>query len=217
VRGSFDGAAGLKLRVQRAETLRPGTISAPIAGHCTRRWSSIPQLRHSVRVADLAAWERPAPELIALAIDNVNDEEGSAGRWRLLVPVAVSVRPCSWRRWDWWSKFSSRHHSVRRAGRDAERHSCLCHAIADARSLGVLRQCGRALSLEGGPRRSARTCSGTGDRFVPFRSCARTKVKSSCTGSSTSRVRSGFLIACTHRRHLAGVRDRSRGSWDELP
>jgi len=42
VRGNFDRARpALKLRVQRAETLRPGTISAPSPGTSMRRWSSI--------------------------------------------------------------------------------------------------------------------------------------------------------------------------------
>src|SRR6267143_2373295 len=73
VRGNFDRARpALKLRVQRAETLRPGTISAPIAGHLHAALVlDLPSFVTPVRVADLAAWERPAPELIAIAIDNV--------------------------------------------------------------------------------------------------------------------------------------------------
>src|SRR3984893_10325595 len=64
VRGNFDRARpALKLRVQRAAALHTAVVRG------------LPSFVTPVRVADLAAWERPAPELIALAIDNVKTKE----------------------------------------------------------------------------------------------------------------------------------------------
>src|SRR6267142_734800 len=56
VRGNFDRARpALKLRVQRAETLRPGTISAPIAGQL-----------HAALVLDLPSPATPYGALVAM-------------------------------------------------------------------------------------------------------------------------------------------------------
>src|SRR3954463_12594082 len=77
VRGDFAKARPLlKLRVQRKETLGPGAISAAIAGdlHAVLVLD-LPSFVTPVRVADLSAWDRPAPELVALALTNVKEQE----------------------------------------------------------------------------------------------------------------------------------------------
>ncbi len=77
VRGDFSKArAVLKLRVQRASALGTGAVSAPIAGdlHAVLVLD-LPSFVTPVRVADLAAWERPAEQLIAIAVENVKAQE----------------------------------------------------------------------------------------------------------------------------------------------
>ena len=77
VRGDFEKARPvLKLRVQRAATLGAGAISAPIAGDLKAVLVlDLPSFVTPVRVADLAAWERPAATLVGLALENVRGQE----------------------------------------------------------------------------------------------------------------------------------------------
>ncbi|HZX95644.1 MAG TPA: hypothetical protein VFE90_14070 [Myxococcales bacterium] len=77
VRGDFAKARPvLKLRVQRKDSLGPGAISAAIAGdlHAVLVLD-LPSFVTPVRAADLSAWERPAPELVSLALQNVREQE----------------------------------------------------------------------------------------------------------------------------------------------
>jgi len=73
VRGDFARARSvLKLRVQRG----PAAISAPIAGDLHAALVlDLPSFVTPVRPADLAAWEKPAPELIGIAVENVKGQE----------------------------------------------------------------------------------------------------------------------------------------------
>src|SRR4051812_3878432 len=76
-RGNFERARPfLKLRVQRAETLGAGAISAPIAGglHAVLVLD-LPSFVTPVRAADLAAWEKPADEVVRAALENVKSQE----------------------------------------------------------------------------------------------------------------------------------------------
>ena len=73
LRGDFEKARPLlKLRVQRG----PSAISAPIAGELHASLVlDLPSFVTPVRVADLAGWEKPADELVALALENVKAQE----------------------------------------------------------------------------------------------------------------------------------------------
>ena len=75
VRGDFSKARKiLKLRVQK--TLSANAISAPIAaGLHAVLVLDLPSFVTPVRPADLASWERPAAELVALALENVKAQE----------------------------------------------------------------------------------------------------------------------------------------------
>jgi hypothetical protein len=75
VRGDFAKARSiLKLRVQR--TLSANAVSAPIAsGLHAVLVLDLPSFVTPVRPADLASWERPAGELVALALENVKAQE----------------------------------------------------------------------------------------------------------------------------------------------
>src|SRR5260370_12706104 len=77
VRGDFTKALPfLKLRVQRASSLGAGAICAPIAGELQAVLVlDLPSFVTPVRVADLAAWERPAEKLVRLALENVKGQE----------------------------------------------------------------------------------------------------------------------------------------------
>jgi hypothetical protein len=77
LRGDFSRArAALKLRVQRAASLGPGTVSAPIAGELHAVLVlDLPSFVTPVRPADLAAWERPTSQLVRVAIENVKEQE----------------------------------------------------------------------------------------------------------------------------------------------
>ena len=77
VRGDFAKARPvLKLRVQRADTLGPGAISAPITSELQAVLVlDLPSFVTPVRAADLAAWERPAATLVGLALENVKAQE----------------------------------------------------------------------------------------------------------------------------------------------
>lgn len=77
VRGDFEKARSvLKLRVQTTASLGTGAISAPIAGglHAVLVLD-LPSFVTPVRVADLAAWERPAEALVRVALENVKAQE----------------------------------------------------------------------------------------------------------------------------------------------
>jgi hypothetical protein len=175
VRGDFTRARpALKLRVQRTETLRPGTISAPIAGDLHAALVlDLPSFVTPVRVADLAAWERPAPELVALAIENVKTNEHVQ-----LAPMEIaSARLFA---------VSGPSLFVATLGLAADDllgaatpygalvampsgHILLCHSIADARSLRVLHAlaAGALQAYEGGPAPlSPDLFWKRGDRFV---------------------------------------------------
>ncbi len=175
VRGSFDRARpALKLRVQRAETLRPGTISAPIAGHLHAALVlDLPSFVTPVRVADLAAWERPAPELIALAIDNVKTKERielapmeiSSARLFAVSGPSVFVATLGLVVEDLLGAATPYGALVAMPSG----HIVLCHAIADARSLRVLpaMAAGALQAWEGGPAPlSPDLFWKRGDRFV---------------------------------------------------
>jgi hypothetical protein len=73
LRGDFSRARPLlKLRVQRGAA----AISAPIAGGLHAALVlDLPSFVTPVRPADLAAWEKPAEELVALALENVRAQE----------------------------------------------------------------------------------------------------------------------------------------------
>ena len=170
VRGNFDRARpALKLRVQRAETLRPGTISTPIAGPLHAALVlDLPSFVTPVRVADLAAWERPAPELIALAIDNVKTKERielapmeiSSARLFAVSGPSVFVATLGLVVEDLLGPATPYGALVAMPSG----HILLCHAIADARSLRVLpaMAAGALQAWEGGPALFWKR----GDRFV---------------------------------------------------
>jgi hypothetical protein len=75
VRGDFDKArALLKVRVQTNQG--PGLVSAPIAGGLHAALVlDLPSFVTPVRPADLASWDRPAVELVKLALENVKAQE----------------------------------------------------------------------------------------------------------------------------------------------
>lgn len=159
VRGDFNKARGvLKLRVQRGTTLGPSSISAPIAGglHAVLVLD-LPSFVTPVRVADLAAWERPAEQLVQLALENVKAQEHvelnpmEIGGTRVFAVSGKSV-------------------FVATLGLAADEllgkatpygalvampsgHILLCHAIADRRSLRALEgmAAGSLQAFEGGP------------------------------------------------------------------
>src|SRR5207248_10021589 len=77
VRGDFAKARPfLKLRVQRADSLGPAAICAPIAGDLRAVLVlDLPSFVTPVRPADLASWDRPAAQLVLLALENVKSQE----------------------------------------------------------------------------------------------------------------------------------------------
>lgn len=77
IRGDFGLARPrLKLRVQRSASLGGGAVSAPIAGELHAVLVlDLPSFVTPVRAADLAAWERPAAQLVAIALENVKTQE----------------------------------------------------------------------------------------------------------------------------------------------
>src|SRR6266404_8722603 len=77
LRGAVQRALpALKLRIQRSGSLRPGAVSAPVAGdlHAVLVLD-LPSFVTPVRLADLAGWDRPARELVAVALENVKTKE----------------------------------------------------------------------------------------------------------------------------------------------
>jgi hypothetical protein len=159
LRGDFAKARGaLKLRVQRTETLRPGTISAPIAGDLHAVLVvDLPSFVTPVRAADLTSWERPAPELVAVALENVKTKERveinpmEIASARLFAVTGGSV---------FVATLGLAAEDLLGAGTPfgalvamPSAHIVLCHSIADARSLRVLdaMAAGALQAYEGGP------------------------------------------------------------------
>jgi hypothetical protein len=159
LRGDFTRARlALRLRVQRAETLRPGAISAPIAGNLHAVLVlDLPSFVTPVRVADLTAWERPAPELVALALDNVKMKEQveltpieiASARLFAVTGTSVFVATLGLAVDDLLGGATAYGALVAMPSG----HIVLCHSIADARSLRVLpaMAAGALQAYEGGP------------------------------------------------------------------
>lgn len=171
VRGDFTRARGLlKLRVQRGAT----GISAPIAGDLHAALVlDLPSFVTPVRQADLAAWEKPAPELVALALENVKAQEHVDLRPMEIAGARVYA-------------VSGKTVFVATLGLAAEDllggalpfgalvampsgHILMAHALADRRSLRVLEAmaAGSLQAFEGGPAPlSPDLFWKRGDRFV---------------------------------------------------
>jgi hypothetical protein len=177
VRGDFSKAQPfLKLRVQRASTLGPGAIGAPIAGELQAVLVlDLPSFVTPVRVADLAAWERPAEKLVRLALDNVKAQEHVE-----LNPMEIAGTKVY--------AVSGKSVFVASLGLAAEEllgsptefgalvampsgHILLCHSIVDRRSLRALEAmaAGALQAYEGGPDPlSPHLFWKRGDQFVPL-------------------------------------------------
>ncbi|MFN2547296.1 MAG: hypothetical protein ABR567_07690 [Myxococcales bacterium] len=155
VRGDFVRARpALKLRVQRG----PAAISAPIAGDLHAALVlDLPSFVTPVRPADLAAWEKPAEQLVAIALENVRAQE------------QVEVNPMEIAGTRIYA-VSGKSLFVATLGLAADElvgkptelgtliampsaHILLCHAIADRRSLKALEAmaAGALQAFEGGP------------------------------------------------------------------
>jgi len=175
LRGDFARARPLlKLRVQRAETLRPGTISAAIAGdlHAVLVLD-LPSFVTPVRVADLTAWEQPAQDLVALALENVktkerveiNPMEVASARLFTVSGASVFVATLGLAAEDLLGGDTAYGALVAMPSA----HIVLCHSIADGRSLRVLHAiaAGALQAYEGGPSPlSPDVFWKRGDRFV---------------------------------------------------
>lgn len=173
VRGDFGKArAVLKLRVQSA--LGAGAISAPIAGglHAVLVLD-LPSFVTPVRVADLAAWERPAEQLVKIAIENVkaqehvevNPMEIAGTRVFAVSGKSVFVATLGLAAEDLLGKPSDFGALVAMPSG----HILLCHSIADRRSLKALEAmaAGSLQAFEGGPAPlSPDLFWKRGDRFV---------------------------------------------------
>jgi hypothetical protein len=159
LRGDFDRARpALKLRIQRSGTLRPGAVSAPIAGdlHAVLVLD-LPSFVTPVRVADLAGWDRPAAELVAVALDNVktkervelNPMEVAGARLFAVSGPSVFVATLGLAVDDLLGAATPRGALVAMPSG----HILLCHSIADARSLRLLpaMAAGALQAYEGGP------------------------------------------------------------------
>ena len=177
VRGDFTRAVRLlKLRVQRAETVGPGAISAPIAGdlHAVLVLD-LPSFVTPVRAADLASWDRPAEGLVQAAVENVKARE------------QVEVKPMEIAGTRLFA-VSGKSVFVATLGLTVEDlvgraplgtllampsgHILLCHAIVDRRSLRALEAmaAGALQAFEGGPAPlSPDLLWKKGDRFVALR------------------------------------------------
>ncbi len=148
----------LKLRIQRSGSLRPGAVSAPVAGdlHAVLVLD-LPSFVTPVRLADLAGWDRPARELVAVALENVKTKErveikqmevagaplfAVTGASVFVATLGLSVD-------DLLGTATSRGALVAMPSG----HILLCHSIADARSLQVLpaMAAGSLQAFEGGP------------------------------------------------------------------
>jgi hypothetical protein len=175
LRGDFSRArAALKLRVQRAASLGPGTVSAPIAGELHAVLVlDLPSFVTPVRPADLAAWERPTSQLVRVAIENVKEQE------------QVDLNPMEFAGTRVFA-VSGKSVFVATLGLAADDllgpptphgalvampsgHIMLCHAIADRRSLRALEAmaAGSLQAFESGPAPlSPALFWKRGDRFV---------------------------------------------------
>ena len=175
VRGDF-GKAGpaLKLRVQRAETVGANAVSAAIAGALRAVLVlDLPSFVTPVRPADLAAWDRPAEQLVRQALENVKTQEQVE-----LKPMEIAGTRVF--------AVSGRSLFVATLGLAAEdllgstgelgalvampsAHILLCHALADARSLKALEAmaAGSLQAFESGPDQlSPDLLWKRGDRFL---------------------------------------------------
>jgi hypothetical protein len=175
MRGDFTRARpALKLRVQTGATLRAGTISAPIAGdlHAVLVLD-LPSFVTPVRVADLSAWEKPAPELVSIAVENVKSRERvdlvpmeiASARLFAVSGASVFVATLGLAVDDLLGAPTA--HGSLVAMPSA--HILLCHSIGDARSLRVLpaMAAGALQAFEGGPSPlSPDVFWKRGDRFV---------------------------------------------------
>lgn len=159
VRGDFERARPyLKLRVQKAETLGAGAISAAIAGglHAVLVLD-LPSFVTPVRAADLAAWEKPADFVVRVALENVKSQE------------VVELKPMELAGTKIYA-VSGKSLFVATLGLAADDllgaatpfgalvampsgHILLCHALADRRSLRALEAmaAGSMQAFEGGP------------------------------------------------------------------
>jgi hypothetical protein len=177
VRGDFAKASKvLKLRVEKASTLGPGAISAPIGGELQAVLVlDLPSFVTPVRVADLAAWERPAEQLVALALENVKAQEHVE-----LNPMEIAGTKIY--------AVSGKSVFVATLGLAADEllgpptqfgalvampsgHILLCHSIADKRSLKALEAmaAGSLQAFEVGPAPlSPNLMWKLGDRFLPL-------------------------------------------------
>ena len=175
VRGDFHKARpALKLRVQRAETVGPNAVSAPIAGALRAVLVlDLPSFVTPVRPADLAAWDRPAEQLVRQALENVKTQEQVE-----LKPMEIAGTRVF--------AVSGRSLFVATLGLAAEdllgstgelgalvampsAHILLCHALADARSLKALEAmaAGSLQAFESGPDQlSPDLLWKRGDRFL---------------------------------------------------
>jgi hypothetical protein len=159
LRGDFDKARSrVKLRLSRAAEMGPNQISAPVAGDVRAVLVlDLPSFVTPVRPADLAAWERPAPEVVRLALENVKSQEH------------VEVKPMEIAGTKVYA-VSGQSVFVATLGLAAEdlvgpsakfgalvafpsRHILLCHGIADKRSFQVLQAmaAGSMQAFQGGP------------------------------------------------------------------
>jgi hypothetical protein len=155
LRGDFAKARPrLKLRLQTS----PGTVSAPVVpGLHAALVLDLPSFITPVRQADLAAWERPAAELVTLALENVKAQE----RVELKPMEIAGTRIYA---------VSGQSMFVASLGLAAEdllgpptefgallavpsSHILLCHALADQRSLAALEAmaAGALQAFENGP------------------------------------------------------------------
>lgn len=178
VRGNFGKAMPvLKLRVQRSATLGPGSISAPIAGdlHAVLVLD-LPSFVTPVRAADLAAWEKPAAQLVQLALENVkaqehvelNPMEIAGTKVYAVSGKSVFVATLGLAADDLLGKPTGFGALVAMPSG----HIVLCHSIADKRSLRALEAmaAGSLQAFEGGPSPlSPDLMWKRGDRFVALR------------------------------------------------
>lgn len=166
--------SALKLRVQRKGTIGATTISAAIAGdlHAVLVLD-LPSFVTPVRQADLAAWEKPAAQLVKQAIDNVkaqehvelNPMEIGGTRVYAVSGKSVFVATLGLAAEDLLGKPTPFGALVAMPSA----HIMLCHALADRRSLRALEAmaAGSLQAFESGPSPlSPDLFWKRGDRFV---------------------------------------------------
>jgi hypothetical protein len=155
IRGDFAKARPrLKLRLQT----KPGTVSAPVAaGLHAALVLDLPSFITPVRQADLAAWERPADEVVRLALENVKEQEkvelkpmeiagtriyAVTGQSIFVASLALAVDELLGAPTPFGALIAV-----------PSSHILLCHSIADRRSLQALEAmaAGALQAFEGGP------------------------------------------------------------------